>query len=115
MELSIIDIQDLLHRTMNDTEFAKEILDDYLFETPEMIQRLKIAVDSKDINEIIAYSHKLKGSSASIGALELKEKSETLEKIAKNADINNIQSSISRLIECYAVTIKTIKELEIMK
>ncbi len=115
MDLKLIDIDGLLHRTMNDPEFAREILDDYLTETPEMIDELQKAVESSDLKIIKVFSHKLKGASASVGAIEMKRQSELIEKMSNNADIIKIRDSIAVLLEFYYKTVNTIKNLEIMK
>lgn len=115
MEPILIDINGLLHRTMNDPEFAKEILNDYLDETPQMIISLQEAVKLVDLQSIQDLSHKIKGSSASIGALKVKLKSELIENMAKVDNITNIDEILLDFIESYNKTINSIKKLEIMK
>lgn len=115
MNFKLIDIDGLLHRTMNDPEFAREILDDYLTETPEMISRLQKAVELSDIKFIKIFSHKLKGASASVGAVEIKKQSELIEKMSDKAEIIKITNTITGFLELYYKTIQTIKNLEIMK
>lgn len=115
MESKIIDIDGLLHRAMDDRDFAKDILTDYLSETPEMLTELKKSVNISDINNCISMAHKIKGASASAGANSVKIISENIEEFAKNSDINKIKSSLPKLLECFKITTQIIKNLDLMK
>jgi HPt (histidine-containing phosphotransfer) domain-containing protein len=54
-----------------DSEFVLELIDIYIKETPEQIQKIAAALRSKDMPALVTVAHKLKGSSLNIGAVQL--------------------------------------------
>lgn len=115
MDLEIINIDDLLHRTMQDRDFAKDVLIDYLEETPQMYITLLDALKSYNLESCIQISHKLKGSSASAGAIKIMALTKEIETLAKQSEIERLEKFIPDFKRCYNETIQTIKSLDIMK
>ena len=82
---------------MNDLELAKEILNDFVSETPDLVEQLIQSIKKKDIYKITKAAHELKGSSATIGAQKLFIFSKEIEELAKKNNINQLYNSIQNL------------------
>ncbi|QEN04857.1 Hpt domain-containing protein [Thiospirochaeta perfilievii] len=115
MRDTLIDLEGLLHRTLNDPEFAKEILIDFLDETPEIIQSIKLSIINMDSYAIKKNAHTLKGTSASAGAIELYRISLLLEENSINKESVFLKNTFDQLKLCWINTLDKIKSLDIMK
>ena len=64
---------ELLMYVCGDEEMAKDVVEIYLGDAPECMELLDIAVKAKNLKDIKSYAHRLKGSSANVGAQQLRE------------------------------------------
>ena len=60
----------------------------YLEDSPKLISQIQTALDNRDCAALVAPAHTLKSSSANLGALALSDIAKTIEKSARNSDIN---------------------------
>ena len=60
----------------------------YLEDSPKLIGQIQIALNNRDCQALVAPAHTLKSSSANLGALVLSDIAKTIEKSARNGDIN---------------------------
>lgn len=74
-------------------ENLQEIIDLYLSTSPEILLNLKKAVECKDGKEMFFWSHRLKGSSSTLGFEDIQNLSEQLETLSKQG---NIESAIEK-------------------
>lgn len=63
----LINLDHLKALSMHNQSFIREILEVYLTNTPEDIERMQEAVDAEDWKVVRYYAHKLKSSSFTIG------------------------------------------------
>ena len=70
--------------------FLKEIINIYLEATPDLIQDMKNAVQTKNKELFIRTAHNLKSSSANLGAMKLSRISENLEMMVRNNGFDNV-------------------------
>lgn len=115
MDSKLLDIEKLRYITMEDDDLAKEILLDFLIESKQIISNLKVSIKNKNLEKVTSLSHKLKGSSASVGAISITEFSEKIEKLSKNNELNTINIIFFDFITLYDKTIYMIKNLELLK
>jgi CheY-like chemotaxis protein len=60
----------------------------YLEDSPKLISQIQTALDNRDCAALVAPAHTLKSSSANLGAMALSDIAKTIEKSARNSDIN---------------------------
>jgi CheY-like chemotaxis protein/HPt (histidine-containing phosphotransfer) domain-containing protein len=97
----------------DDLMFLNELINIYITDLPKMIAQIKNALDHRNDKKLLFYSHKLKGSSLSLGIDELVEICMNLEKAAMEQkfgeetykEVQKLSGSIEMLV----------KELELLK
>jgi HPt (histidine-containing phosphotransfer) domain-containing protein len=99
-------LADLVESTGGDPDFLAELIDIYLDDAPRQLAAMRDAALSGRIEDLVRPAHTLKGSSASIGAVELSELSRTLELAAREsavedpaAAIDGIEAELGRVRE----------------
>jgi HPt (histidine-containing phosphotransfer) domain-containing protein len=85
----------LSERFGNDEELIQVVLDAFLEEAPELIVKLKTALDNEDMDLIRAHAHALKGSAANVNADILKEMALDLEQDANQGQLVSISQILS--------------------
>lgn len=91
--------------------FYIEIIEMYLSETNECINKIVNAVKEKNQTALTLSSHKLKGSSANIGAAEVSAICSQIEKMSKNNDYSDMNEYIYNLENCYKDTCIELKKI----
>lgn len=115
MSGKLFDYEGLLNRTMNDIEIAKEILECYIEDTPGIISQLEEAIEKKNLKKCREKSHEIKGSSASVGALEMQRIAANIQKESEDNSLENVKELTVNLVVAYKETENEILQLEIMK
>ena len=100
-------------QTPEDVVFLLELLDIYSQDLPKVIANINSAVDKKDAVKLQFWSHRLKGSSLTLGIDNIADISVTLEEAAKLNRFDDETVRLSReLIHKFEIIIS---ELEILK
>jgi PAS domain S-box-containing protein len=100
-------------QTPGDVAFLLELLDVYIQDLPKVISNINSAVDTKDAVKLQFWSHRLKGSSLTLGIDIITAISVTLEESAKENRFDEETSRLSReLIHNFEIIIG---ELEFLK
>ncbi|MDM8535220.1 response regulator [Desulfobacterales bacterium HSG17] len=82
----ILDWPGFLDRVMDDESLAKEIFTEFLNETPQRIEKISRALETRDFMTANREAHTLKGSSANVGAVVLQDTAYKIEESAKTED-----------------------------
>ena len=85
----------------NNPIFIKRVLNVFLSNTPEDIDKLKQSIYSKDLNKIKEYSHKLKSIFKSYNLNELTKCIEELEEIGKTGFQDRAFELIHNIIDIF--------------
>ena len=100
------DYQEGVRRVGGDREIYKELLNDFLHELPEKIEKFWSFYRNKDMDGLNRAAHNLKGVSANLGALQLSEYARRLEKQVSEGYneqveglLNDIVMAVGRLKE----------------
>ncbi|NWF90092.1 MAG: response regulator, partial [Ignavibacteriaceae bacterium] len=97
----------------SDANFFGELLDVYITELPKMISQISLANASGDHKTLYFYSHKLKGSSMTLGVNTIAKACEELETLAKNQQINDKTKDLAtELVNKFE---QVIQDLEVIK
>jgi HPt (histidine-containing phosphotransfer) domain-containing protein len=87
--------------TGGDTEFEREVLEEYLSSAPHDVARVKAAVQVGDAGATAAAAHGLKGASATVGAKGFAAIALELEKAGKSGDLSSAPEALARLVAEY--------------
>ncbi|MDZ8085034.1 MAG: PAS domain S-box protein [Nostoc sp. DedQUE12b] len=91
-----------------------ELIECYLTETDRLVQQISTAIATQDIQTIWKTAHKLKSSSASIGAIALAQLCKVLEAQARSSNLENNLELLLLLDQEYE-QVKTALEKELTK
>jgi len=105
----VIDGEDLMNR-LGDEELIKEIVPEFLKSNTDYLDAISKAIDNHDPKEVELNAHALKGSSASIGAVELSTLAKTLEFMAKDLSLDNAESVLEKVREQYQAVIDLLRK-----
>ena len=78
-------------KQMSGEDFINELIDAFLDDAPDMLNNMKTALETKDVESFRRNAHSLKSNANTFGATELGELSKELEFMAKenNLDVGN--------------------------
>lgn len=107
----LIDFDGLMERTMDDREIALEILECYLDETKSCLEGLSRACSDADLSETREKAHEIKGSSASAGAMLMRDIAEKAQKESENGNLDIVKKLTKELEEAFTKTQVEIKEI----
>ncbi len=93
----VFDRAGFLDRLLGDEELAGEILDGFLADVPLQVDVLKKAIDTGDTHTIQHEAHSLKGASANVGAVTLREIALQVELAGKDENLNEAGLLISEI------------------
>ncbi len=116
-ELKLIDWDDALEGTGNDQELLHDILDAYLGEAPQLMKKIRSAIDQQNAANLHIAAHTLKGALRSIGAAAVSELAYQLERIGRSGELDHAPESLTQLesataklddeVKCYLAQAKT--------
>jgi HPt (histidine-containing phosphotransfer) domain-containing protein len=98
---AILDRKGLLERLGNDKEFLKEVLDIFLQDAPNRIFSIQEAISKNDASVIRFQAHTLKGASANVGAMALKEDAGQIELAGEKGDLERAKVLLPILRQDY--------------
>ncbi len=104
-DLPVIDpeaINNLRELSPDDDAFIIEIIDIFLEDTPKRIAELDSSLASQDVEVFGRAAHSIKGSSANLGAMNLRGVAEKLEHHARNEGLTETGEMIAELKTCFA-------------
>lgn len=82
----LLDIQGTLGRLKGDTAFLETLLSVYIEDLPTKLSSLEEALATSDMSVLQRTAHSLKGASATVGALALREAAFAMENAGRAAD-----------------------------
>ncbi|NNG26295.1 MAG: Hpt domain-containing protein, partial [Ignavibacteriaceae bacterium] len=100
-------------QNQEDLEFFIDLLDIYLKDLPVIIDEIKVAVENDNFEKLKFYTHKLKGSTLTLGIESISEYCYDLEKAADEEMIDEYIVSQTRVLGSYIR--KVIAELKLLK
>lgn len=89
---TVFDYENFLQRVGGDEDLAKEILEVYLQDAPNQLEKLRLALKDVNFSVIHRQAHTLKGASDNISAYALRDISLCLEKIAESGDVEQMKN-----------------------
>ena len=110
----IWDKKDALYRLVGNEKLLLQLVKIFVDEMPERIERLRQAIETGQMKEIVSLAHTVKGSAGNIGGVKLQELAAELEKTAEKGDSKHLNELWPEFYEQYLVLydifISTLKE-----
>jgi HPt (histidine-containing phosphotransfer) domain-containing protein len=98
----IIDLESALERTGDDMEFLKELLEMFMEDFNPKCQELEEAIQAKNFTGIKEIGHYLKGSSANLSLMQLREAAYQMEVSGKDENLEKAKSTLEVLRKEFA-------------
>jgi HPt (histidine-containing phosphotransfer) domain-containing protein len=95
--VAVFDRAALVSRVMNDLELAQVVIDGFLGDLPDQIERLKHGVAEGDVKQIEQHAHRIKGASATVGGVALSLVAAAMEQAAKAGDLEVARPRLAEL------------------
>ncbi|MDP5018026.1 Hpt domain-containing protein [Anabaena sp. UHCC 0187] len=95
-------LESLLDMLEGDEESLAEIINCYLVESPKIFIAIQASVTNQDANTLQKTAHKLKSSSASLGAMNLHQLCLELESKGRSGNLEGVVELVSQLVNEYA-------------
>lgn len=106
----VFDLAAFRDRMMDDAELMRTVVDMFLKDAPQQIERLKDQGSTGDFREITALAHKLKGAAANIGGVALSALALNIEQASKRGAIDSIDAGIAELEQRFTQLKSVIEE-----
>lgn len=97
MELPAVDVDRLQDLSAGDVEFLQELVEMYIEDAENLLAELQGALSRAEPDEFARTAHKLKGSSANMGAVRISEMAKTLEELGKSERIEDANQLMGHL------------------
>jgi len=94
--MTALDVQRIREAAGDDPEFIQELMDLYLEDAAERIQELRAALRAGAAAELMRAAHKLKGSSANVGANGVSQCAKTLEEKGRSGDLDGANDLVAQ-------------------
>jgi len=94
----------------NDREFERELLGEFLHQLPDLAAQCVELAEAASGAALAPVAHKLRGSSAAVGAQPLAELASELEEAAIRGDAGAIKRSVAKLLEVLESTSASMRE-----
>jgi HPt (histidine-containing phosphotransfer) domain-containing protein len=110
--MSTID-QATFEKLKNDVggDFIGELIVTYCAETPQLIAKLRYALEANDSDTFRRAAHSIKATSNTFGALSLSEMAKELEMMGRAGDLPDAQVKVDRLVDEYDRVQQALKDL----
>jgi HPt (histidine-containing phosphotransfer) domain-containing protein len=89
----------LLESMGGDEEFIAELIEQFLTDTPGLVEAARTGLETGDVDEVRLAAHTLKSNAATFGAHELAERSRGLEEAAKAGAIPDGADQVEAIAE----------------
>ena len=96
-QLQQLDESLALSRVGGDVDLLKEVVELFLDDYPDTLEKIKAAVVSRDATALEHHAHSLKGSVSTFGANRAFEAAFALEKQGRGGDLTNAQDGLLQL------------------
>jgi PAS domain S-box-containing protein len=98
-QLPSLDRQTGLHRVKGKEDLLNELYQMYIADLPELIQKMKIAVDNSDFETLSNTAHRMKSTSGTIGAVQSQHLSHQIEIASRNHNLKKVNQLFPDLMD----------------
>ncbi|MCP4409814.1 MAG: response regulator [Gammaproteobacteria bacterium] len=112
-EVAIFDHAALSRRMMGDEALIKTVVEIFLSDMVQQFDSLASAVSEEDTGQITALAHKIKGSSANVGAMALSAQALPMEDAGRSGKLEQIDQGLAALKQQFT-QLRTVMEREVL-
>jgi len=105
----VFDREALIERVMGEEELARKLIGIFLADIPKQVRSLRERIENSDAEKISWYSHKVKGSSANIGAMALSNIAAKMDEASKDGRLDEVTTLLPELEKQYDLLVKELK------
>ncbi|MCD8139274.1 MAG: Hpt domain-containing protein [Planctomycetaceae bacterium] len=98
---SVFDMNQLLESTCDDRELAAQVVGVFLNDIPKQLADLDAAIAAADVKTAERVAHSIKGAAATVGGESLRATALDCEQLAREGDLDGVQSHIPDLKSHY--------------
>ncbi len=95
----IFDRESFLERTMNDRELARQLIDMFTQDMPDQMEKLARAAEFRNLVSAQSIAHKIKGASANMSGIAMRETATEMENACKGGSIETVSLLLAPLRE----------------
>ena len=106
----LFDFVHLETMSSGDDEFKKELIETYLDDISDRLEKIESHINSGNIEKIIIEAHTIKGASYSVGAKKVGDEAYGIEISAKQGDLKNAVDRFESLKSAFEKTKKILKD-----
>ena len=96
-QLQQLDESLALSRVGGDRDLLREVVDLFLNDYPDVLEKIRAAVSTRDASALEQYAHSLKGSVSTFGAKWAFDAALALERKGRNGDLSGIEEGLGQL------------------
>lgn len=101
---SLIDPRRLLAHFEGDKDLFAEVVAVFTAETPERLEKFRLALAARDLGQLVRLAHSLKGASATLQAEPLRQACYRLETAARAGEQNGLEELVAQVADCLTRT-----------
>ena len=105
----IFDNQFLLKQLSGNSDLVKTILAKFVASMKNQVKNIHTAIEERDVEQVVATGHKLKGAAVTIGCNQLGKIAGEIEMAGVESNIDKAQILSQQLDPCYIVTRKAVE------
>lgn len=87
------------------------VLESYLNSVPDLMDGIRQAVQSRDLNALVGPAHSLKSSSANVGAIELSILARELETKGREHDGSDLNAVYEQIADVYKLSVAALRQI----
>ena len=91
------EFDELLDRCMGNLEFAERVLTKFQDRFGDQLEELESALAQEDAEQVALVAHRLKGESASVAALGLRDRAAEIERLGRANQVSHIPPCLQQL------------------
>jgi HPt (histidine-containing phosphotransfer) domain-containing protein len=89
-----------------------DLIQAYMTDSQKLMENLRLAINSKDYNQLLHAAHSLKSSTGNLGAVQLASLFQTLEYQSKKAELTNGIELLAQIESEYQLVIQALRQLQ---
>ncbi|MDZ7261602.1 MAG: response regulator, partial [candidate division KSB1 bacterium] len=96
-EVTPIDLETALSRFDGDQEFLREMVEEFLTDAPERLQKLMAALQTGDVRVVERQAHSIKGAASNLSATSIADIAQRLETMGRSGDLAAMTEALQEL------------------
>ncbi len=105
----VFDRDALIERVMGEEELARKLIGIFLEDMPGQVRSLRESIENNDAEKISWYAHKIKGSSANIGAMALSNIAAKTDEASRDGRLDEVSTLLPELEKQYNLLVQELK------